>query len=98
MSDYTDMTESVERHHNAKVDSDAGFFTDGALRKIHSDIDKALEAEDGGKGKAKMIARDGRKVDGRPETWIHVTSGGENVGATNSSSNCPPLPPEECEA
>lgn len=96
-SEYSRMTESVERHQNAKVDSDAAFFTGRALRKIYSDIGKALEAEDDGKGKAKMIARDGRKVDGSPETWIHVTSDGEDVGTTNSSSNCPPLPPKECE-
>lgn len=98
MGKYEDMQKSVERHKNAKVYSDAAIFSGQSLRDIHADLGEAIEADRAGDGDASMVVRDGRKEDGSPETWVHVRVGGEDVGTTNASTNCPPLPPEYCEA
>lgn len=89
---YDEMKESAQRRENAKYEPDVYGFEGEALAEITVALAKAGRTKD-----ATMLVRLGRRVDGSPEAWVQIKVGEKTIGAYNTSFNCPPRPPEDCE-
>ena len=86
------MKADTARHRNMQHSPDVYGFEGEALSDLTAALVKAGQSKD-----ATLLARMGRKPDGTACMWFDVKVGGQSVAQIDTSWNCPPRPPEDCE-
>ncbi len=86
------MKADTARHRNMQHSPDVYGFDGDTLVELRDALIKATTA-----GEHSLLARLGRAQDGTACLWLDVRVNGGSIAQINTSWNCPPRPPEDCE-